>query len=291
MLPVRLFVLLVLAGCGKSEIDRERAAQLFREVTLDTSPGLSGLAADDRGGVWTVSERRERAYRITLDAASTPALEAFAIENTPADFDLEGIAWLGGDRFAFGTEGKKHGVATVLAAERRGATIAITGAIDLPAHRLGITMRANHGAEGVCGSGDTVIAAIEGAGVADGKRFAPIVRIEHGEIVRTHRLWLTTQTGKLSALDCSIAADGTADVIAIERHFAETKILRFVVPPASGDITADVALDLGPVLRGQLNLEGIARTSDGRIVAVTDNHWKIVQGETRLLVFEPAALR
>ena len=288
---MRLFVLLVLAGCGKSEIDRERAAQLFREVTLDTAPGLSGLAADDSGGIWTVSERRERAYRITLDAANTPSLEEIPIENTPDDFDLEGIAWLGGDRFAFGTEGKKGGIATVLSAERRGATIAITGAIDLPQDRLGIRMRANHGAEGVCGSRETVIAAIEGAGVADGKRFAPVVRIESGAIVRTHRVWLTTKTGKLSALDCSVAPDGTADVIAIERHFAETKILRFVVPPSAGDIVADVALDLGPVLRGQLNLEGIARMSDGRIVVVTDNHWKIIQGETRLLVFEPAAFR
>jgi len=35
-------------GCGKrAEIDRERAATLFTEVTVDTAPGLSGLAVDE----------------------------------------------------------------------------------------------------------------------------------------------------------------------------------------------------------------------------------------------------
>jgi hypothetical protein len=288
---VRLLLILALAGCGKSEIDRERAAKLYREVTLDTAPGLSGLAADDTGGIWTVAERRDEAYRITLDAQNKPTLETFPIENAPDDFDLEGIAWLGGSTFAFGTEGKTDGVATVLAAERRGDAIAVTRAIDLPATQLAIPMRANHGAEGLCGAGDVLIAAIEGAGVAGGKRFAPIVRIESGSIVRTHRLWLTSETGKISAVDCAIAPDGTADVIAIERHFEVTKILRFAVPTIAGDIVPTVALDLGPVIKGQLNLEGIARTSDGRVVAVTDNHWKIVQGPSLLLVFEASAIR
>ena len=290
MRSVRLFPILLVAACGRSEMERERATQLFKEIELDTSPGLSGLASDDRGGLWTVSERRDNAYRISFDAHGKHMLETIAIENTPDKIDLEGIAWLGGDRFAFGTEGRIDGVATVLLAERRDKTMAITGRIELPAAQIGIELPANHGAEGVCGSGDEILVAIEGAGIADGKRYAPIVRIANGVIVRTHRLWLTSKTGKISGLDCTFV-DGTAHVLAIERHFEVTKIHTFTVPPTDGDITPTVALDLGDVLKSRLNLEGIARSADGRVVAVTDNHWKIVQGPSLLLVFEPTAVK
>ncbi|HLL24989.1 MAG TPA: hypothetical protein VK427_22800 [Kofleriaceae bacterium] len=44
-------------------------------------------------------------------------------------------------------------------------------------------------------------------------------------------------------------------------------------------------LDLGPVLKSRLNLEGIAQLPDGRIIAVTDNQWKTLQGPSVLLVF------
>lgn len=272
-------------------MDRERAAKLFKEVKLDTAPGLSGLAVDPEGGLWTIAERDAKAYRITLDAANTPALESFTVEGIPPNLDLEGIAWLGHDQFAFGTEGKTDGIATVLFAQRRGTTMAVTSSLDLPESKIGIALPANHGAEGLCGEDDTIIVAIEAAGTANGKRFAPIVHIAHGEIIRTHRLWLTTKTGKLSALDCAIAPDGTAEAIAIERHFSVTKILRFTVPPTDGDITPAESLDLGPVLHSRLNLEGIARTPDGRVYAVVDNQWKQLQGPSLLLVFQPDVVR
>ena len=288
---MRIAWLLVLAACGRTEVDRERAAKLFKEIRLETAPGLSGLAADDTGAVWTIAERAARAYRITLDAQNKPALETFVVEGTSEKLDLEGIAWLGGDRFALGTEGRVDGVATVLLAERRAQTLAVTSSLKLTAAQIGIDLPANHGAEGVCGSGDTIFVAIEGAGTADGRRFAPIVRITNSEVVRTHRMWLTTKTGKLSALDCAVAADGTAEVIAIERHFTVTKILRFTIPATGGDITPTEALDLGPVLNSRLNLEGIARMTDGRIVAVVDNQWKTLQGPSALLVFEPGVVK
>jgi hypothetical protein len=272
-------------------MDRERAAKLFKEVKLDTAPGLSGLAVDPEGGLWTIAERDAKAYRITLDAANTPTLETLNVEGIPPKLDLEGIAWLGHDEFALGTEGRTDGIATVLLAQRRDTTLAVTTTIELPESKIGISLPANHGAEGLCGEDDTIIVAIEGAGSANGKRYAPVVRIAHGEIIRTHRLWLTTKTGKISALDCTIAPDGTAVVIAIERHFSVTKILRFTVPPTDGDITPTEALDLGPVLNSRLNLEGIARTPDGRVYAVVDNQWKQLQGPGLLLVFEPDVVR
>jgi len=281
-------------GCGKrAEIDRERAAALFTEVTVDTAPGLSGLAVDEAGRLWTIAERDEKAYRITLDAALRPAVELFPVEGAPPDVDLEGIATLGGDRFALGTEGHDDGLATVLVAERRGAALAVTRTIELPARSVGIPLKANEGAEGICGAGDTIIAAIEGAGTTDGRRWAPVLRITGGAIVRTHRVWLTTATGKISGLDCTIAPDGTVAAWAVERHFEVTRLLRFTLPPpgtGADEITPTVALDLGPILHGRLNLEGIAQLPDGRIVAVVDNQWRTITGPSELLVFRPDAV-
>jgi hypothetical protein len=290
----RVVLALLVIGCRGSSVDKERAAELFTRIPLATAPGLSGLATDDQGALWTISERGERAYRITLDAADRPTLETFTVEGRDLkDLDLEAMAVLGGGKFALGTEGRVPGVATVLLAERRGGALVITSDIVLSNADVGIEMAANHGAEGLCGAGDTVIAAIEGAGgTGPDARWAPIIRIAAGKIVRAHRLALTTATGKISALDCTIAADGTINAWAIERHFEVTKIVTFTIPPlGQGDemLKPTVVLDLGTVLNSRLNLEGIARLPDGRLVAVVDNQWKTLNGNSELLVFRATA--
>lgn len=285
-----LLAVLVLAACGKPSEDHARA--LYVRVPVATAHGLSGLAADDTGGIWAVAERAERAYRIVLDDRLVPRIDTFTVEGVPPGTDLEGIAVLGGGRFAFGTEDHEGGVAKVLTAVRRDATLVVDGAIALPEALVGVRLAPNHGAEGVCGAGSTIVAAIEGVGLVGGRRWSPVVRIEGGAPVRTHRLWLTTSTGKLSALDCAIAADGAITVRAIERHFEVTRLLSFVLPPVGQGadvISPHVDLDLGPVLRGTLNLEGIAQVSDGRVVAVVDNQWKTITGPSELLVFATPA--
>jgi len=308
-LALALALALAGAACSKSPgasgggIDRERAAALFTEVPVDTAPGLSGLATDASGRLWTIAERAYRAYRITLDASLRPAIETFPIEGIPAGLDLEGIAVLDGSRFALGTEGHDDGAATILVAELRGTVLAVTQSIDLPESSVGIHLQKNFGAEGVCGAGDMIVVAIEGAGVDAGRRWAPVLQIKNGVITRRHRVWLTTQTGKLSGLDCTIAADGTVSSWAIERHFEVTRLLRFTLPPAgagagsagsgaagSDDVTPTVSLDLAAVLHGKLNLEGIAQLPDGRIVAIIDNQWKTITGPSELLVFRPGAV-
>lgn len=280
----------MLVGCGSGgTIDRERAVALFSAVPIETAPGLSGLAVDDSGAIWTVAERDEKAYRITLDGTRA-VTQTLAITGVPDGDDLEAIAVLGGGKLAFGTEGRKDGVATVLLAEHRDGAVAVTGKIELPEARVGIELENNHGAEGVCGVGETIVVAIEGAGQQGGKRWAPVVRIERGEILRTYRVWLTTQTGKLSALDCRLDDDGAISVLAIERHFEVTKMLTFTLGPAE-DITPAESLDLGPVLKGTLNLEGIVWTKDGGVVAVVDNQWKGITGPSELLVFKPGVVK
>ncbi|MBX3160101.1 MAG: esterase-like activity of phytase family protein [Deltaproteobacteria bacterium] len=287
--------LLLLAACSSSssrgKIDRERADELFAEVVVDTAPGLSGLAADETGALWTVAERAAKAYRITLDASDHPTVQGFDVTGIPDGTDLEGIAVLAPGKLALGTEGRENGVAKVLLAEQRGAAaFVVTRTIELPEDRIGIKLEHNHGAEGVCGFGDTIVVAIEGAGIDGGRRWAPVMRIERGAIVKRHRVWLTSKTGKLSGLDCKLERDGTVAAIAVERHFEETRILTFALRDAE-DVTPAIALDLGPVLNNTLNLEGIAWLPDGRVVAVIDNQWKTIEGPSELLVFKRGALR
>jgi len=284
--------LLAILGCGHKDIDRDKAAALFTEVTVDTAPGLSGLSGDEDGGVWTVSERDARAYLIALDDQLRPTIETFPIEGIPPGTDLEGIAWVGKGKLAFGTEGQHDGVATVLLAEERGPKIEIVGTIALPEQRLGLVVHANHGTEGICGAGTTILAAIEEVGEQGGKRWAPIVQIERGQIAQVHKLWLTTGTGKLSGLDCHVGADGSIQALAIERHFEVTRFLTFTLPAAvDADITPHVALDLAAVLHGKLNLEGIVWESSGRVIAVVDNQYKTITGPSELLVFKPGVVQ
>lgn len=278
-------ILLVLAACGSKGMDKERAAALFTEVPVETAPGLSGLAVDDDGYLWTVAERDAKAFLIKLDNAQKPTVQTFPIEGIPAGLDLEAMAWLGKGRFAFGTEGGDDGISTILIAEERGPRLLVLDSIKIPQIKLGLHLESNHGAEGLCGTNDTIIAAIEETATSGGKRWAPIVRIEKGVIARVHRLWLTTRTGKLSGLDCQVAADGSIQAIAVERHFEVTNLLTFALPAGEGDITPSVALDLTAVINGKLNLEGIVWTSTG-VIAVIDNQYGSITGPSELLVFK-----
>ncbi len=274
----------------EKEKEKEKVAALFIEVPIDTAPGLSGLAVDDEGALWTAAERAEKAYRITLDDKLVPKLETWPIEGIPEATDIESVAWLGRGRFGFGTEGRQDGVAMILIAEQRGAKLVVIETIQLPETKLGVHLARNHGAEGICGIGQTIVAGIEEVGIDHGKRWAPIVRLDRGEITRVHKLWLTSDTGKISGLDCQLGADGSIHAIAIERHFEVTRLLTFALPAGDGDITPSVALDLGPVLHGTLNLEGIVWTPRG-VIAVIDNQYKTITGPSELLVFKHDAVK
>jgi hypothetical protein len=273
--------LVALVGCGGPR-SAERVP--FRAVSIDTADGLSGLAADASGGLWAVAERADIAYRIVLDGSYHTKIEAFRIEGVPDGIDLEGIAVLGGDRFAFGTEGKVPGIATVLFGKRTGDRITVVSTIVLPERTLGLNIPANEGAEGICSVGESLIVALEATGTSRAGRWAPIVFIEHGEITHVSRLMLTSDTGKLSALECALEGK-TLKGWAIERNFGVTRLLAFDLHRGQETIDPTVVIDLTVVLHGRLNLEGLARLADGRFVAIVDNQWKRRVGANELLVF------
>lgn len=290
-MTLRAGALVLLVACSAAPEPTAPIAPppLYTEITLDTAPGLSGLAVAPDGAVWTVSERGAAAYHITLDARLAPAVTTVPVEGIPAGLDLESIAMTADGRFVLGTEGKVDSAAHVLFAERRGDRLVVTSELVLGSDEVGTEFANNHGVEGACAVAGTVLVGFEGVGRDGDRRWAPIVRLEGGRAVRAYKLWLTSETGKLSTLECRRGRDGALEALAIERHFEVTRLLAFTLGDGA-ELVPRIALDLSPIIRGRLNLEGVAWLPDGRLVAVVDNHWKTITGPSELLVFRPGAI-
>lgn len=287
---MRLWLLLALAACGKQHeagpIDREAAQGLFEQLTLEAPHGMSDLTLDDRGMMWAIAERDRRVLEIEL-AGTTPRVTVHPLDGVPPGVDTEGIAWLGGDRFAIGAEGAHTATAAILFGELRMQRLVVTHTRALSNADLGVELTANHGIEAVCGTTDDLLAASETVGrLPDGTRYAPLVRLR-GDALAITKVRLTSDRGKLSALHCTFDDSGVAHVIAIERHFGVARILRFAVGRDETEVTPAIDLDLHPILRDALNLEGIVRLRDGRLVVINDNQSKVAKGPTQLLVFAP----
>lgn len=283
-MKVALAVALALVACEgrkKGPVDREAAAKLFEEVPISVPPGMSDLTIDEYGVVWAIAERDRALVEIPLN--SPPVVHR--LEGIPATMDTEGLAWIGKNRFAIGTEGGIGPAAGIAFAELRGDDVVVTGTRALSNDDLGITLTVNHGIEAVCGREGDLIAASETVGKDEGgRRYAPLVRLRHDQLTVT-KLLLSSAKGKISALYCEFTDDGTAYVTAIERHFGVARIVTFALAPDDIEATAKVELDLHPVLRDTYNLEGITKLPDGRLVLINDNQSKSPSGPTHLFVF------
>ena len=280
-------------SCRKPRrIDAERAAALFDRVPVDTQGGhgLSGLAVDRDGALWTVAERGAVAFRIQLDGTAITSTTRIPVEGLPPGEDLEAAAALPDGDLVVGTEGRTAGTARLFRLHRDGDVLRVTGEpITIGKADAGIDVGANHGAEAACSVGTRVAVALETAGQDASGRWAPLVIVDLASGRRTgHRVRLRTATGKLSGLDCWADGDRVR-AIAIERHFEVTQVVGFDLPAdgaATTDLTTTQLLDLGPALRGSLNLEGLVRLADGRLIAVVDNQYRGVNGPDELLVFK-----
>lgn len=273
---------LLLVACSKHRVPLDHS--LFDEVVIDTPPGVSDLAIDPHGTLWAIPERNRELDEIAFPAAT---VTHHPLDGIPDGIDTESLAWLGEGRFALGTEGATEPTAGVTFVERRGDRFVATRTRPLTSAEVGVPLEVNKGAEGICGHDQTVLVAIETVGrLADGTRWAPLAWLVDDHVTVT-KLRLTTATGKISALDCHFAPDGSADIIAIERHFHVAKILSFHATFGAAEITPTVVLDLAAVLHNTLNLEGIVRLADGRMVVVNDNQSTTVEGPSELLVFHP----
>jgi hypothetical protein len=280
-------LLVAFAACGKRHepgvLDKQAAKGVFEEVEIAAPPGMSDLSIDNRGVMWAIAER-ERAV-LELELGRPPVVHP--LEGVPAGIDTEAIAWLGEGLLAIGTEGNTSPTASIMFAELRDQRVIVTRTRRLTsADFSGIELTNNHGIEAMCANGpNELLAASESVGkLPDGTRYSALVRLRD-DAVHVTRVRLTTDRGKLSALYCTFAADGTAQVIALERHYSVSRILSFTVKRDDAEITPVVERDLAPILNDSLNLEGIVRLPDGRLVAINDNQGKTVTGPTELLVF------
>jgi hypothetical protein len=272
-----LVLLLACHGDHKS-IDKTAAAKLFDTVELKNVPaGLSDLTIDDTSELWAIPERDRRVVRIVDNAPTT-----FPIEGVAPGLDTEALAWLGASHFVVGLEGAHDATAAIAYATFDGTKLVVDKSRLFTPEELGVTPTINHGIEALCGQGDDVLAATEIVHEeADGTRWAALIRI-HGADTKFGKVRLTSDKGKLSALSCTFADDGSVEVFAIERHYGVARIVEFHVG-TDLDATAKLMLDLQPVLHDGLNLEGIARLPSGKLVLVNDNQGRDTSGPTELL--------
>jgi hypothetical protein len=273
-------------------------------IDMDVT-GLSGLAVDARGALWMVPERKD--MLIERSAAGAPP-RGWPLTGAPdEELDLESLAWLGTtqdgrERFAVGTEAIcDRNTHAVLVAEREGEGFRVVETIRLSLDLWPETVcEDGHGIEGLCAAlgpegAAYVVAAIEHPEVdAQKRRYAPAAVLAlGGQAEKTwtpYRVALTSETGKLSALDCRMAAQGGIEVWGIERHFETSRLVRFVVP-APGAAPSDradmivptVVMDLSPYTsEGKRNFEGLSIV-DGRVHVLVDNHWRTVSGPNEIL--------
>ena len=242
---------------------------------------MSDLSIDDRGVMWSIAERDRQV--LELELGKKPIVHR--LEGVPAGIDTEAIAWLGDQRFAIGTEGNEDATASIMFAEQHLQQLVVVRTRQLTSAELGVTLTENHGIEAMCGHGDEIFAATESVGrLPDNTRYSALARLR-GDELHVTKVRLTSEKGKLSALYCTWNVDGSVHVIAIERHFSVSRILSFTVQRDDVEVTPKIELDLAPILHDSLNLEGIVRLPDGRLVIINDNQGKVVRGPTELLVF------
>lgn len=289
----------MLIACHKHDDDNNKVAVAlpptpFDELVVQLPPGTSDLSLDDHGHLWSIPERDHEIDEIVLvEAPLGVTITKHPLDGVPDGVDTESLAWLGDGKFEIGTEGQTEATASVMHGElQANGRITVTPDQSFTSDQLGVELSVNHGVEGLCGHGDDLIVGIESfATLPNGSRWSPIVRLHAGKVTAVQRVLLTSDRGKISALSCTFAADGTADVLAIERHYGVSRIITFTAPATAGDITPKVALDLWPIVRDRyhekLNLEGIVKLADGRWVMVNDNQGASVDGPTKLFVFHP----
>jgi len=278
-----LLVILLLSTC--SEPERAAPVPVTRTELAVSQDGLSGLTVDGDGVLWMVPERA-RAL-IAMDGDELRVVPMRDVELADG-VDTESITWLGGDRFALGTESddtSRRGD-PILVVERQGEGVVERERIDLPYDRLGVTAEDNHGIEGLCFAagdeplGGVLVAALENVVERDGSRLAPLGRYAGGQWTRVE-VELTTDTGKISALSCRREGDAI-EVLAIERHFAVMQVLRFTLRDDTRRVRPRVVLDLSGSLRDDPNIEGLVEV-DGTLRMIVDNHYGRRTGPNELV--------
>ncbi len=281
--------LLVIASCTKKE-----PTGPGRIVALETDvAGLSGLTQDEHGALWAAGEDGEAVIRID---PKTFGVTRYEVTGGPDGTDLEGIAWVEATRFVLATETQEKGRLrdVVLDGRLSGNRFAVTPIGHVDYARWQLTAPDNHGIEGACHVDGALVFVTELVDQQDNRRWAPVALFDPNiQTWTAHRVALTSETGKLAAVDCRLK-DGAIEALAVERHYRVSRLIRFQVPqgPESQRIEPTVAADLSTLVSPLPNFEGLAWLDDGSVLLVTDNKYKSgPKGPSRLFVIPSSAIR
>lgn len=297
------------------------------EVQAGRYIGLSDLSAvrdvDGHRRLYVVPERQRALLQLDLPRPAAPRAEpggrvdpnddapppetlaarpvGRTLEGVPPYLDTESLAALGNHRFAIGTEApwphRTHDDVLLVTLQDHVARATATLRFDYAPY--GLTGASNAGIEGLCFDGEALLAASETAGeLGDGGRFAPLGRRGPGDTAFVpYRVRLSSETGRISALACRKTSDApTADteVLAIERHYGVSRLLRFVLPQSLAPGTllpAQPVLDLAALVRPLINYEGVAWLADGDVLLLADNSIGFATGPTEGLVVPASMLQ
>lgn len=298
------------AACTRGDAREPPTAQsepVIREgYTRTTFPlggearGVSAAATDDQGRLWVVEERQHQLLLLEESAGWRVARTYNLVGLPQRRTDVEALSWISENTFALGTEDLREGRPsdTIYWVELQNDRAVVTQELELPYALWSTSGERNRGIEGLCSSGDWLVAGVEKVLERAGQRLAPLA-LWHAPTGRwmPYLLILTTSSGKLSALDCRMQED-RLELMAIERHYGVGELLRFAislpkVPPEDEEageprlVKAQRVTALFQEGEPQPNYEGIVLSPDGRLVLLADNDTGGVSGPTMVLVMEP----
>ncbi len=281
--------LLACVGCTKKE-----PRGPGRVVSLQTDVvGLSGLTRDEHGALWVAGEDADAVLRIDPE---TFGVTRYPVVGAPEGTDLEAMTWVDGTRFVIGTETQDKGRTrdVVLDGRLEGEQFKVSPIGHLEYAHWGLTAPDNHGMEGICHVDGILVVATELIEEARDRRWAPLATFDPKiQTWTAHRIALTSKTGKLAALDCR-KVDGAIEALAVERHYGESRLLRFRVPQGTQGqwIEPTVAADVSKLVSPLPNFEGLAWLADGSAVLVADNQYKgAALGPSRLYFIPASAMQ
>lgn len=281
--------LVVCVGCTKKE-----PRGPGRVVSLQTDVvGLSGLTRDEHGALWVAGEDADAVLRIDPE---TFGVTRYPVVGAPEGTDLEAMTWVDGTRFVIGTETQDKGRTrdVVLDGRLEGERFKVGPIGHLEYAHWGLTAPDNHGMEGICHVDGILVVATELIEEARDRRWAPLATFDPKiQTWTAHRVALTSKTGKLAALDCR-KVDGAIEALAVERHYGESRLLRFRVPQGTEGqwIEPTVVADVSKLVSPLPNFEGLAWLADGSAVLVADNQYKgAALGPSRLYFIPASAMQ
>lgn len=281
--------LVACVGCTKKE-----PRGPGRVVSLQTDVvGLSGLTRDEHGALWVAGEDADAVLRIDPE---TFGVTRYPVVGAPEGTDLEAMTWVDGTRFVIGTETQDKGRTrdVVLDGRLEGEQFRVSPIGHLEYAHWGLTAPDNHGMEGICHVDGILVVATELIEEARDRRWAPLATFDPKiQTWTAHRIALTSKTGKLAALDCR-KVDGAIEALAVERHYGESRLLRFRVPQGTEGqwIEPTVVADVSKLVSPLPNFEGLAWLADGSAVLVADNQYKgAALGPSRLYFIPASAMQ